>query len=554
MHGDKFAAKAVPNYVLIQYRRRSCDMKGITMNSKITKAVVFLQGAEITRTTAAKLVSGRNEIRLAGLPECLVSESITAEISGPASLVSVVTRIAYLNASEASGEAVKLQKELDACETGLEEAHGRLEILKEDASFLRDNRRIGGKQGLNLLTLQEMSEYYHKRLTELMAERLAALQEQKELEAKKERLLAQLETFRSPENRASAEIIVEAACEKECEVQITISYFVPCAGWNPSYEIRVKDAEHPPMLIYKAEIRQSTGEDWNDIPLILSTGQPALNGNPPELRPWYVDAERNEPSRPSVARKRSYLTDAVKLREEEVLEDEIGAFCEEETDVPFSPVRACAETSQSCISMEFALPGTVSIDASGNGQKAEIRRCELKADYRYYCVPKLNPDVFLMAEIRGWEELDFVEGEAGVFLGNTYIGSAYLDPRKADETLKLSLGRDKGVIVLRENGKEFAGRAFMGGNRQTTEWQITIRNMRHTGIELKVLDQIPVSVNKAVTVEPEELSGALLNPDTGELCWEKSMEPGESIRLTVRCHILASKKVTVHTPPQTGVL
>ena len=49
------------------------------------------------------------------------------------------------------------------------------------------------------------------------------------------------------------------------------------------------------QLSYYAKIQQSTGEDWNDATLILSTAQPALGGNLPSLGTLEAKFKRVQP-------------------------------------------------------------------------------------------------------------------------------------------------------------------------------------------------------------------------------------------------------------------
>jgi hypothetical protein len=50
----------------------------------------------------------------------------------------------------------------------------------------------------------------------------------------------------------------------------------------------VKDISSPINLQYKANVFQSSGEDWKDVKLFLSTGNPNENGTKPVINPWYL--------------------------------------------------------------------------------------------------------------------------------------------------------------------------------------------------------------------------------------------------------------------------
>lgn len=499
------------------------------MKSRVTKVTVFLEGAEITRALETGLHPGRNEIIIAGLPDELVEESVMAETDGAAQLLSVSSHVRPMTAPETDEAVLELQKELRACEDQLTHVLARQEVLGDEYSFLQENRKIGGTEGSRLEDLQRAAEYYHSKYQEIASERISAQKEQRELEAKRKQLTAQLGAHQPMDARTSVDIIVELSAEKECNIKLEVSYFVTCAGWRPVYEIRVRDLEHPVLLISKGQICQNTGEDWKEVSLTLSTGSPSTRGEPPELHPWYLDVER--PLAPSACWENEYSEAAV-------MESELEASVK-----CFSGPAGYAETRQSCASVEFVLPKPVSVAALEDGQRVEITRYELDAVYQHFCIPKLDTGVYLLAKIEGWESLDLLEGEAGIFLGNTYLGNTRINPNRADGLMNLSLGRDHSVIVTREKGRDFTGRTLMGLNKKVSrEWRITVRNTRHTSITIQLKDQLPVPISKSVTVEPVELSGASYSTETGKICWNLNLEPGASVQLTVKYSVLYPKK------------
>jgi hypothetical protein len=71
--------------------------------------------------------------------------------------------------------------------------------------------------------------------------------------------------------------------------KVKLNYLVDAASWRPQYKLRAgKDAKDKDkdgvMLEYLAAITQQTGEDWQNVNLVLSTAQPMLNAAPPDLK------------------------------------------------------------------------------------------------------------------------------------------------------------------------------------------------------------------------------------------------------------------------------
>ncbi|MBS2212490.1 mucoidy inhibitor MuiA family protein [Carboxylicivirga mesophila] len=185
--------------------------------------------------------------------------------------------------------------------------------------------------------------------------------------------------------------------------------------------------------------------------------------------------------------------------------------------------------------VDFQIKRAYTIPTDNKNYTVDMDAYELDASYQYYCVPKFDRDAFLIARITDWEKYNLLEGEANIFFEDTYIGKTLLDVRYASDTLKLSLGRDKQVLVSRETVKNYTTRQFIGNKKQDSKaWETTIRNNKNQAINLIVLDQIPVSTLEEIEVKIDELSKGLLNKDTGEVSWELSLAPTEQTKLQLK--------------------
>lgn len=490
------------------------------MDARVTRATVFLQGAAITRSLTTELFPGKHTVRFLDLPDSLTPKSVTARVNGDAQLLSVTC---VQRRAQAPKEKIsRLQGQLAVCEDEIAQVLAQLEILRDESLFLKENQKIGGTQGTRLEDLKTAADYYHLRLHEISSKQLCAQKEKKRLEADQKALLSRLKDCQREAEKAAVEVEVSLLAPEKGEIEVELSYFVPCAGWRPAYEIRVKDIEGPALLLCKGLVYQNTGEDWKEVSLTLSSGMPISQGGPQTLQPWYLNVEQPIAAAAGCAGLKAGWEEA-ECRSFECAGD--------------------AGIRQACTSVEFLLPGPVSVASTKDGQPVELARHELPAVYQHQCIPKLDNGVYLMAKIEGWESLNLLEGEAGIFLGGAYTGSTLIDPQSADDLLELCLGKDSGVIVTRTKGRDFAGHTLMGlNNRASREWIITVRNTRHSAVSVRIVDQIPVSVSKAVTVEPVELSGGALDESTGELSWERVLEPGASIRLVVRYAVVYPKK------------
>lgn len=112
--------------------------------------------------------------------------------------------------------------------------------------------------------------------TEELDDRLAQLRKDCDaLDAKIADLRAVIRGRGAPpagEKRRRVSVLVEVTGAGE--VELLVSYVVRKAAWKPAYDVRVSTDDRQLQLVYYGEVRQSTGEDWTDAEVSLSTAQP----------------------------------------------------------------------------------------------------------------------------------------------------------------------------------------------------------------------------------------------------------------------------------------
>lgn len=178
--------------------------------------------------------------------------------------------------------------------------------------------------------------------------------------------------------------------------------------------------------------------------------------------------------------------------------------------------------------VSFEIQTAYTIKSDNKNYTVDMEYYDLPAIYEYYCVPKINTDAFLMAYINDWEKYNLLEGEANLFFENTYLGKSILDLRNTKDTLKISLGTDKNVVVKREKIKDFVEKQFIGSKKEEMRtWKTSIKNNKNQKIKIVIFDQVPVSTNEEIEVKILELSGGKHNPTNGKIRWEFELAPNE---------------------------
>ena len=130
------------------------------------------------------------------------------------------------------------------------------------------------------------------------------------------------------------------------------------------------------------------------------------------------------------------------------------------------------------------------------------------------------------------ESLNLLPGEANIIFEGTYVGKTFIDPSATTDTLNLTLGRDKRVVVKKEKLVDFCSVKFLGSNKvQKLYYELTVKNNKKDTVKMLLKDQYPLSTLKDIEVELLEDGGATVNPETGVMTWKLEIAPGEARKL-----------------------
>jgi len=316
--------------------------------------------------------------------------------------------------------------------------------------------------------------------------------------------------------------------------KIELSYLASNAGWTPLYDIRSEAASGKISLTYKAQVRQQTGLDWNDIKLSISTNNPYANKTKPELSPWYIDYQEF----------RKQLQEKAKIRSDQYENDDAPSVNTSAMNMGFMystngamEVNALGAEQfttivQQLISAEFKIDLNYSIASDNQVRMVLVKQTELNTSFRYYAVPKLDPGVYLVAQMTKLDELQLVPAKANIFFDGTYIGETYLDPTTMDDTLNLSLGKDPNIIVkrtlLKDQSKE---RIIQDKKERNFAYNIEVRNLKSSEIDLIIQDQVPLTTNPEITIEKSNLGKGSLDEKTGLIEWKLKLKAKENLNL-----------------------
>ena len=300
-------------------------------------------------------------------------------------------------------------------------------------------------------------------------------------------------------------------------------------SWAPFYDIRVKDTKSQLQLVSKANITQRTGEDWKNVVLKLSTANPNENGSKPELVPTYLSLFTHVVAKKQLVDREG--KNKLSYRYDEGSGNGAGAApsaVENESDADLGFSEGISSTVQTEINTEFNVTSAYTIPSDNNPHQVDLTTSNLEANYAYGTVPKLDKTAYVTAKVSGNDLVNQISGEANVYFDGTFTGKTFINGTSNDSLL-LSLGKDKRIQVQRNLLKDFSSKTFSGGSKkELNTWEISIRNTRKEPISIVIEDQIPVSTDKEIEVKLLNNGGAEYDEATGKLKWTVTLEGEKS--------------------------
>lgn len=546
---------------------------------------VYRSGAELSHTASATLKQGNNELIIEGISNQLDINSIQINCPSSVTIMSVEFSNNYLRPAIVTSQMRALQDSLELIQKEFDRTNVAITTTQDLLEVLKVNRDIKGSQtGLSVSELTKLMDYYKSKSLELQNELSVLKDRQKKISAQASRLRNQISEEEKRNTKISGRIYLQLSVAVAGKADFTVSYITQNAYWVPYYDIRVEDIKSPLKIIYKARIVQTTGIDWKQVKMSLSTSVPSQWGNAPVLRSWFlsyinpivamerglarnriqsfdeaskslqeviITAQRPEAmgSLESKEARPLYIVNGAIMSEAEFSKINPSSILKTETlsqATALSTYGSRASGGVIVITLKVGLEDYVSVSdnelnvtfdidlpydvpTNGKEQTATLKEYSIEALYKYYSVPKLDKDAYLLAEVSDWEKLNLMPGDANIIFEGTYVGKSFIDPNSTSDTLNLTLGRDKRVVVKRDKLIDYSSVKFLGSNKlQRLTYELTVKNNKKDPVKLMLKDQYPLSTSREIEVELVDQGSASVNADLGVLTWRLELQPGES--------------------------
>jgi uncharacterized protein (TIGR02231 family) len=287
--------------------------------------------------------------------------------------------------------------------------------------------------------------------------------------------------------------------------------------------MRADNVNAPINLMYKAKVTQNTGIDWKNVKLTLSSGNPNQNNIAPILQAWFL----------RYGYPRTYNNSNVVYNS---LQGQVSgvAYKKDKAEMDESSVSNYTTINENQLNISFDIDIPYDILSNGKAHSVALKDLKIPASYKYYAVPKVEKEAFLLAEISDYSKFNLLPGEANIIFEGMYVGKTSINPNQTADTLNLSMGRDKKIVIKREKIADKSGVKFLSGYKeQTFTYDITVKNNKKEAVQMLLKDQYPISTDKEITIELLDNGKAKENTETGILTWESKLDAGETKKFRI---------------------
>lgn len=507
----------------------------VDATSAIDTVTVYPDGAIVTRVIAIDLASGDSTLVAKDFPLSLDPSSLRVEGEAGAKLT-IGTIDARPPRAAPPVNLPELDKRIEALKDERADLQGAIDAAAARRKFAQRFAEASpaglGEKG-EARPITEWRAAFTAVAEEVAAAETAirdAARKQREID----RHIAQLEADRSAKPPSKLEVRIDVASAAATKATLRVTYAVRNARWLPLYDARLdtgaKDRKPQLELVRRAEVTQSTGEDWSNVTLGVSTVRIARGGSAPEL--GSLVAQYPQVPKPRALGSVADTTMPAPAQMQRKMQS--LAVPTEQADMPARADEQQAVAEIGDFQATFKIPGRVSLGAAEGAKSLKIAATTVPADLAVRAAPVLDPTAFLEASFKQTDDTTLLPGKVAIYRDGVFVGRGKLSASAKDDIVRLGFGADDKVKVERAVLKRNEGSAGLLLTTSKTDeraFKTTVRNGHDFPIHVAIEDQLPVSENDEIVVEMLPATTPPTAKDIrdkrGVLEWSFDAKPGE---------------------------
>ena len=365
--------------------------------------------------------------------------------------------------------------------------------------------------------------------------------------------------------RQTARVTISAA--QAAQAAITLSYRIGGVGWTPTYDAALDTSGDSKTLALtrRATIAQSTGEDWSDVALTVSTARVARAVDVADLGVAHIDFWQPPDIVGPVHLAQGWGAARLAGVAHNVAEPQATAAADSSAapaPEPSAPrtvvaVEAPADMRANEYSAEFNAAGRITLASDGARKSFVLDRLTTKPTLTLKTAPGVDPTAYIQAHFVDSEEAPLLPGSVALTRDGGFIGLSRIAFVAPGDAVDLGFGADDKIKIQRApvNRKENDPTWYNQSKIETREFKTSVRNLHNFAVKVQVLDQIPVSDNTAITVDLSPVTTPPTDKQIGDkrgvMGWTLDLAPGASkdVRFAYRLKWPADREVSLNGAP-----
>ena len=493
--------------VLAAFAAGGARAADVAASSAVDAVTVYPDGASVTRVITVDLPAGENSAVLKDFPLTLDPSSLRVEGEAGAKLT-----IGAIDAKPPRAAPPVNLPELDKRIEALKDEHANLQGAIDAATARRkfaerfaDVSPVGiGEKG----EARPISEWRtaFAAVGDEIASADAAIRDAQRKQRELDREIARLEQDKAQKPSNKLEVRIELAAAAATKATLRVTYAVRNARWIPLYDARLdsgaSDRKPALELVRRAEITQSTGEDWSNVALAVSTVRTARGGSAPDLKSLVVQYPQLPRPMAAGAALDYAMPSAAPPPERLRQLRASGGKSDEPVLEKAAEQQAAADVSG--FQVVFKIPGRVSLSASEGAKSLRVSSATIAPELAVRAAPVLDPTAFIEASFKQNEDAPLLPGRVSIYRDGVFVGRGQMAAAAKDETVRLGFGADDKIKIERTVLKRNEGSAGLIVTTSKTDeraFKTTVRNGHEFPIRIAIEDQLPVSENEEIQVE-----------------------------------------------------
>lgn len=535
---------------------------------RVSAVTVYQGQALVTRDVELPAAKGLLEAVITNLPENVIPGSLFAEPADGVQIRSVRFRARPVE-EDVRQEVRDLDEQIQTIDDQLAAIREERNVLNARRTYLTQLEQFSAvtsqlelKNGvLNADTLQTLTEFLFAQRNTISKRELELAQEERQRNQERNLLSRKRDTITAGSARTVREAVVFINAPQPGNARLRISYLVTNASWTPSYNLRANASRDEITVEYNASIEQMSGEDWNDVEMVLSTATPSLVASVPKLRPLSIKLaqlpesgqqqalspatkyKQVQQSLAELGRRRGaeFGIDRSQSLENRVKDQDmafgfgggmggaaansgaIGSwdfssastistdealnrvscslqildFNNSPSDLRGKDLRLTEPTEG--VSVSYRLANRTSLPSRSDRQLIQIAALPFKGDFYRLAAPVLTSFVYEEARLTNDSEYVFLAGPVATFLGGQFVGRGNLPTVAIGESFTVGLGIDSSLKA----GRQLVTKEerVQGGNRVVDfVYQLALENFGDTPAKVRLLDRLPTTGENDIKV------------------------------------------------------